>query len=132
MASTAAAGFLQLQRAGESLRCGEQALLPVSSPVGEPRLQCAGLSGCGAQAESPAAGGPLQDRDQAQVACVGRWILNDCTTREVPVVGPCLSVLYMEVRVCQPQTPNYPSPTSSSLGTVSLFATPVILFLFSK
>ena len=43
-------------------------------------------------------------RDQAQAACIGRWILNHCTTREVPVVGPCLSVLYMEVCVCEPQT----------------------------
>ena len=64
-------------------------LILVSSLVGEPRLQCVGFSSGAAQAESLAVGGLLQDQDQAQAACIGRWILNHCTTREVPVVGPC-------------------------------------------
>ena len=51
-----------------------------------------GFSSCGAQAQqlwhkglvTPQHVGSSRARDQTHVPCVGKWILNHCTTREVP------------------------------------------------
>ena len=77
------AGFLQLQRAGTTLRCGARA------------SHCGGFSRCGAWAlgvwaSVVAAGGlscsvacgAVQDQGSKPCPCIGRRILNHCVTRE--------------------------------------------------
>ena len=93
-------GFLQLQQAGVTLRCGARA------------SHCGGFSCCRAWAlgarvcrlqqlwlagfVSPRHVGSSWTRDPTRVPCIGRRILNHCTTREVPLFAlnqltlPCL------------------------------------------
>ena len=72
-------------------------LIVVASPVAEHRLQARGLqqlwlAGPRVQAQqlwhvalvALQHVGSFQTRDQTRVPCNGRWILNHCTTREVP------------------------------------------------
>ena len=97
------AGFLQLRRAGATLRCGARA----SHCCGLSLLQCTGsrhmgfsscdsqaqqlwLAGSRAQAQQLCTGlvaprhvGSSQTRAQTRVPRIGRRILNHCTTREV-------------------------------------------------
>ena len=83
-------GFLQLRRAGATLHSGVRA------------SRCRGLSCCGAQAPdaqapdaqaqqlwlmgpvAPHNVGSSQTRARTHVLCIGRQILNHCTTREAP------------------------------------------------
>ena len=78
-------GFPQLQRAGVTLHCGAQV------------SHCCGLSCCGAQAPdvqvqqlwlmglvAPWNVGSSHTRARTRVPCIGRQILNHCTTREAP------------------------------------------------
>ena len=80
-------GFLQLRRAGATLRCGVQA------------SHCGGFSCCGARALGTKASvvvalslvtpwhvGSSWTRDRTHVPCIGRWIINHCATREVPML----------------------------------------------
>ena len=53
------------------------------STCGSRALQCR-LSSCGARAlVAPRHVGSSRTRDRTRVPCIGRWILNHCTTREV-------------------------------------------------
>ena len=53
----------------------------------------AGFSSCGTRAQqlwhtglaAPRHVGSSQTRDRTHIPCTGRWILNHCTTREVPI-----------------------------------------------
>ena len=78
-------GFLQVRRAGATLHRGARA------------SHCRGLSCCGAQAPDVQAQqlwltglvtsrhvGSSQTRARTRVPCIGRQILNHCTTREAP------------------------------------------------
>ena len=47
-------------------------------------LGCTGFSSCGAQAQLPCGMESSWIRDQTHISCVGKWILNHGTTREVP------------------------------------------------
>ena len=53
------------------------------STCGSRALQCR-LSSCGTRAlVAPRHVGSSRTRDRTRVPCIGRWILNHCTTREV-------------------------------------------------
>ena len=64
-----------------------------------------GFSSCGTQPQqlchtglvAPRDVGSSQTRDRTHVPCIGRWILNHCTTREVPMIGH-LNKYYLEGR----------------------------------
>ena len=73
--------------------CGARALGAQASVVA-----ACGLSSCGSRAlerrlssrwltglAAPRHVGSSQTRDRTHVPCIGRWILNHCTTREVPL-----------------------------------------------
>ena len=38
--------------------------------------------------------GSSQTRARTRVSCIGRWILNHCTTREVPKISVLITILY--------------------------------------
>ena len=99
-------GFLQLRRAGATLHCtawtsrcsgfsccGARALGTRASVVVARELQQLWLTGSRAQAQqlwctglvAPWHVGSSQTRAQTHVLCIGRRILNHCTTREVPI-----------------------------------------------
>ena len=109
------AGFLQLWRAGATLCCsaqsshcggfsccGARALGVWASVVaacglsswGTWVLECSGFSSCGTWAQQLWHTGLValqhvrssQTRDRTHVPCLGRWILNHCTTGEFPRV----------------------------------------------
>ena len=76
-------------------------LIAVASLVAEHGLQARGLqqlwlTGCRAQSQqlwltglvAPRHVGSSQTRARTRVPCIGRWILNHCTTREVPSRKP--------------------------------------------
>ena len=74
--------------------CSEQGLLfvavrglliAVASLVAEHRLQYAGFSSCGARVQLLRGMRSSRTRNQTCVPCIGRWILNHCATREVPL-----------------------------------------------
>ena len=79
-------GFLQLRRAGTTLHRGARA----SHYRG---LSCSGAQAPDAQAQqlwltglvAPQHVGSSRTRAQTCVPCIGRWILNHCATREVPL-----------------------------------------------
>ena len=98
------AGFLQLQRAGATLRCsawasdcsgfsccGTQALGHLGFSSCGTRAQQLWLKGSTAQAQQLWRTGLVSlwhvgsswTRDLTGVPCIGRWILKHCTTREV-------------------------------------------------
>ena len=97
------AGFLWLQRAGATLRCGARAshcggfsccgarALGARASV----VAARGLSSCGSRAlgrrlsswwhtglAAPRHVGSSQTRARTRVPCISRWILNHCATRE--------------------------------------------------
>ena len=99
------AGFLQLQRVGATLHCGARAshcggfsccgarsLGAWASVVVAHGLQQLWLVGSRAQAQqlwrtglvAPRHVGSSRTRARTHVPCIGRQILNHCTTREVP------------------------------------------------
>ena len=55
-----------------------------ASLVAEHRLQTRRLSNCGSQAHLLCGVGSSQTRARTRVPCIGRQILNHCTTREAP------------------------------------------------
>ena len=59
-------------------------------------------------------------RAQTRVSCIGRWILNHCTTREVP--RPVLDHLCISVK--PHLTPGHISLTSSQLQSIQVY-TPI-------
>ena len=62
-------------------------LIAVASLVGEHRLQACGLQQLWPMSlVAPRHVGSSSTRDQTRVPCSGRWILNHCVTREVPLV----------------------------------------------
>ena len=61
--------------------CGP--LTIVASLVAEHRLQTRRLSSCGSRAELRHVGSS-QTRARTRIPCIGRQILNHCTTREAP------------------------------------------------
>ena len=92
-------GFLQLRRAGATLRCGAQASHwggfscygAWASIVVARRLQQLWLMGSRTQAQqlwcmglvAPRHMGSSWTRDRTRVPCIGRQILNHCATRKV-------------------------------------------------
>ena len=91
-------GFLQLQRVGVTLCCGAWASHCSGFSCGGARAlgtqaQQLWLTGSRAQAQQlwcmglvvPRHVGSSWKRDRTHVPCIGRWILNHCATREVPV-----------------------------------------------
>ena len=85
-------GFLQLWQAGATLHCGARAShCGGFSCCGARALGCTGFSSCGTQAQqlwhmglvAPWHVESSWTRDRTCVLCVGRWIINHCTTREV-------------------------------------------------
>ena len=111
------AGFLYLRRAGATLRCSVQAshcsgfsccgarALGVQASVAVARR----LSSCGSQALKHRLSTGLvalrhvwssQTRAWTRVPCIGRWILNHCTTREVPTLT-ILEYFYMFENHCE-------------------------------
>ena len=110
-------GFLQLWRAGAALCCSALAShYGGFSCGGERALECTGFSCCGtwapqlwlagsrAQAQqlwctdlvAPQHVRSSRTRTRTLVCCIGRWILNHCATREVPIFffNQCQSSLY--------------------------------------
>ena len=99
LAALLCVGFLQLRRAGLLFVAVGGLLTAVVSLVAEHRLQARGLQqlwhmSSRAQAQqlwhtglvAPRHVGSSQTRDRAHVPCIGRQILNQCTTREAPII----------------------------------------------
>ena len=85
------AGFLCLRRAGATLHCFSLWWLLLVSTGS----RCTGFSSWGAQPQqlwhtglaAPWHVGSSRTRDRTHVPCIGRRILNHCTTREVPRIS---------------------------------------------
>ena len=61
------------------VRCGARASHCSGFSCCRPPAQHVGFSSCGTHV------GSSRTRARTRVPCIGRWILNHCTTREVPI-----------------------------------------------
>ena len=103
-----------------------------------------GLSSCGTQAQqlwhtglvAPQHVGSSRTRDRARVPCIGRWILNHCTTREVHIFLILFFFFFfnkdeLEMQQEEENLPYeeeiYKDSTTFLKGTQSLF---IYLFIF--
>ena len=79
----AARGLFSFSEQGLLLGCSVWVIIAMASLVSESGLQSAGISGCGNRLSCPTEGVESSSRDGTHVPCVGRWIFNHWTTREV-------------------------------------------------
>ena len=98
------AGFLQLRRAGATLHCGARASHCGGFSLQSTGSRRVGSRSCGSWAQqlwsaglvAPWHVGSSRTRARTCVSCIGRRILNHCTTtREVPVLFFKVGGLYM-------------------------------------
>ena len=78
-----ARAFSSCGKRGPPFIAVREPLTIAASPVAEHRLQSRRLSNCGSRAQLlPPHVGSSQTRARTHVPCIGRQLLNHCTTRE--------------------------------------------------